>query len=367
MALSVHILALPHTRIHHTHCAFTQKVATLSRLLQSRGYDVSYYGIGRDGIELGASAVYEVLTPDQQTALLGHDFSDTTRLHEYDTDILNPAFVAFNHRLRSILADSVGEKDLVLYPFGRGHEAVLGSHKGVAIESGIGYNNPFLPFRIYDSYAWMHYTAGAERAAGNAYHFVIPNAYDTEAWPVGDGSGGYALYFGRLGDAKGLRELVEVARCLPNQRFVICGQGNPLPYLTLPNIEYKPPVFGAERATLLGNASVMVALSRFVEPFNMAAVESQLVGTPVVCSSFGGFVETVEHGKTGARCHTLQEMVDAVVAASTFDRQYVSQRARRLYSLAAVGPQYDAAFSQIVDLYGNGWHSPNNYRPFARG
>jgi glycosyltransferase involved in cell wall biosynthesis len=43
------------------------------------------------------------------------------------------------------------------------------------------------------------------------------------------------------------------------------------------------------------------------EPFGGAGVEAQLVGTPVLASSFGAMIETVEHGISGYHCHTLAD------------------------------------------------------------
>ena len=35
-------------------------------------------------------------------------------------------------------------------------------------------------------------------------------------------------------------------------------------------------------------------------------------GTPAITSDFGAFCETVEHGRTGYRCHTLEQFMWAI-------------------------------------------------------
>jgi hypothetical protein len=53
-----------------------------------------------------------------------------------------------------------------------------------------------------------------------------------------------------------------------SRKVVICGQGDPEPYLKLSdNIEYKKPISGTERNELLGNAYCMVMPTQFIEPF----------------------------------------------------------------------------------------------------
>jgi len=48
--------------------------------------------------------------------------------------------------------------------------------------------------------------------------------------------GDYVLYFGRIIDIKGLREVVEVAKRI-DKKVIICGQGDHTPYMFSKNIE----------------------------------------------------------------------------------------------------------------------------------
>ena len=106
---------------------------------------------------------------------------------------------------------------------------------------------------------------------------------------------------GRIIANKGCGIFVELAKRFPNVEFVLCGQGDPKPYLSEPNITYKAPIHGKERGEYLGSLTASICMSKFLEPFNAVAVESQLCGTPVISSDSGGMVETVEHFKTGLR------------------------------------------------------------------
>ena len=48
-----------------------------------------------------------------------------------------------------------------------------------------------------------------------------------------------------------------------------------------------------------------------------------MAGTPAITTDFGAFPETVEHGKTGFRCRTLNEFVQAAKARIALDPQYI--------------------------------------------
>lgn len=353
----LHLLGIPHTRIWHTHCAFTGKVVKFPAMMEKFGYHINYYGIGNDGHTIGASRNIEVLTPEEQVSLLSHDFSDHQRFHGDDANVGSPLYIEFNKRLNVLLKQYVEPHDIVLLPFGIAHASALENVKAIFIESGIGYPDTFLDFRIFESTQWQAFHQGKYGRQGSHYEWVIPNYFVSEDWPLQQIPDKYVLFFGRLTDLKGLQIFVEIAKRKLDTKFIICGQGDPTPYLVSPNIEYIPPVTGIERAALLGNAMCVIAPSMFVEPFCGVAVEAMLCGTPVITTSFGAFQSTVEQGKTGYRCHTLADFLTALDMISTLDRTYIHDRAHSLWSLEAVGPQYDKVFRQVGDLSDKGWYS----------
>lgn len=330
-------------------------------MMSGIGYDITYYGIGQDGYAIGATHNIEILSSDEQLTLLGHDFSDHTKFHGDDANVSNALYLEFNKRLKEAWTYSVQAGDIVLYPFGYGHEGAHGEHKGISVESGIGYPDCFLPFRVYESNAWMHFHQGKERRQGNHYEWVVNNYFVSADWEYVPKPDDYVLYFGRLTDLKGLSIVVEVAKRRPDIKFVICGQGDPTPYLQSPNIEYLPPVIGKARRELLGKAQAVIMPSLFTEPFGGVAVEAMMTGTPVLTTTFGAFTETIEQGKSGYRCHTLGDFLTALDRAPSLDRAYISHRAHSLWSLEAIGPQYDKVFLQLADLSTIGWYSEESH------
>jgi glycosyltransferase involved in cell wall biosynthesis len=104
--------------------------------------------------------------------------------------------------------------------------------------------------------------------------------------------------------------------------------------------------------------------TKYLEPFGCSSVESQLCGTPVISTDCGGYVETVEHFKTGLRCHTLADYCKGIQMAldGFFDRAYIRERAVKLYDMYNLAPQYEYALKSIMDIYNpakHGWYSPD--------
>jgi glycosyltransferase involved in cell wall biosynthesis len=347
-------------------------------MMRSRGFEVYHYGV--EGSNSGATEdiqlmtkeewedlriksykmLYPKLTIEKITEKLKDPRSFVGDLANWDT----PLWKTFQERLRAALLKNYRSTKtdifcLPMYPY----KAIDGLNV-IAVESGIGYPTSGLDYRIFESNAWMHATAG--KSDGHNYWFVVPNYFDSRVWPLSlspkvDTVG----FLGRIGDCKGCHEIVEIAKVLPHIRFVLCGQGDPTKYLKHPNIVYKPPIHGTERAEYLGSLIATIAPSRFVEPFCGVAVESQLCGTPVITKDYGAQTDTVENFKTGLRCHTLADYCYGINMAikGEFDRTYIRERAVRLYDMFNVAKQYEYAFKCIMDISNDagGWYSKTSH------
>jgi glycosyltransferase involved in cell wall biosynthesis len=355
--MRLHLLGLPHTVTDeaHSHCAYTGKVLKFAAMMKPFGYEIVHYGV--EGAEVDCERV-TIMSRAEQMELMGGKRDEKAFVGDV-ANIDSLLYHRFNQRLREALLDRVLMRDLVLMPFGHGHGEAVRGLPFHCVESGIGYPDLYgAPFRIYESYAWLHWHQGRENRNGHNYEWVVPNYFDVDAWTANlDPDPNLVVYFGRICDIKGLPTVVEVARRRPDLRFVICGQGDPKPYLVADNIEYRPPISGRERSDLLGSAMAVIMPSVFTEPFGGVAVEAQLCGTPVLTTTYGAFTETVEDEVTGFRCHTLGDFLAGLERAPELNRAYIAARARALYGFERVGKMYDRAFRMIEDLRGNGWYS----------
>jgi glycosyltransferase involved in cell wall biosynthesis len=241
---------------------------------------------------------------------------------------------------------------------------------------GIGYNNPYLQFRIYESYSHWHYVMGMQGVKqGSDYNWVIPNYFDLDEWKPNDTEGDYLLLFGRAQQDKGLDIVKEIAKNV-NKKVIVCGTWNIADELRkcatlsdstsddltlmdpeIPNLFYKPPVSGLARSDLLRNAYAILMPTRYMEPFGCAGVEGMLCGTPFIASDFGAFSETIQPGVNGFRCKTLGDWLKAIEEVYYLDRYIIASKARKKYSLETIGKQYDTVFKQIHDLTKKGWYT----------
>ena len=382
--IRLHILGLPHTVTidEFSHCAFTGKILRFPPMMKSVGYEVYHYGI--EGAETEANKQIDVLSlnewmflrqlsfkylhPELDDEEIRNKIIDPIKFLGEFANYSTPLYIEYNRKLKLLLKENYRstETDIVCLPFGFGHKEAIDNENFVVVESGIGYNNSFCNYRIFESYAWLHGIQGkANDLWGKNYYFVVPNYFDSKKWPLSLTPKKQIGFLGRVYDGKGLYIFVEIAKKFPNIDFIICGQGDPKPFLTVPNIIYKPPIHGDERGEYLGSLTAVLAPTLFIEPFCGVAVEAQLCGTPVITTDYGAQTETVEPFKTGILCHTLADYCSGVQMAldGTFDREYIRRRAVKKYDIYNVAKKYDYVFKSIMDIHnGNGgWYSKKSY------
>ena len=369
--MRLHILGLPHTITsdEYSHCAFTGKIKRFSPMMRSVGYEVVHYGV--EGAESGATENIDVMSREEQESFIGKFDPKSPEFIGKHANWSSPLYIEFNKRLSKLLQKNVEQHDVICLPLGPGHRQALTEKLSHAfwIESGIGYPNPYLSFRVYESYSHLHKIAGRDSATnkkehGSNYNWVVPNYYDLKEWDVSSAPGEYVLYMGRLDRIKGLETVVEIAKATPDLAFILAGQGDPTPFLKSPNIKYVGPVHGRTRSKLFENAIATLCPSKYYEPFCGVAVESMLCGTPVLSVAFGAFTETIEQGKTGFRCRTLGDWIEGLRRIESWgktERLYTANYARKKYSMMNLAHDYDKVFGQLHGLGEKGWYSRDFY------
>jgi hypothetical protein len=72
-------------------------------------------------------------------------------------------------------------------------------------------------------------------------------------------------------------------------------------------------------------------------------------------------VETVQHGHTGYRCHTMAEFVEAARSIDKIDPEVCRKWAVANYGLARIGARYEDYFRSLLELNvvgREGWTAP---------
>lgn len=165
---------------------------------------------------------------------------------------------------------------------------------------------------------------------------------------VGDGSGGYAVFVGRLGEEKGIRVLLEACGQLPDVPVRIVGDGplrvelEEISRRHSLNVTFTGRLPRDQVAREIGRATVAILPSLCFEGLPMVAIEAFACGTPVIASGLGSLGEIVddrfgrrfEAGNATALAATVREVInqkEALVTMRSAARSEFEQR----YSPAA--------------------------------
>ncbi|HZU20842.1 MAG TPA: glycosyltransferase family 4 protein [Gaiellaceae bacterium] len=210
---------------------------------------------------------------------------------------------------------------------------------------------------VYERYDdLVHYVAISEADRHPRLHYdaVIHHGIDMSALALGDGAGGYLLFFGRIHPDKGVVEALDAAERagLP---LVLAGIVQDEAYwerLVGPRVDgervrYLGPVGPERRGELLGRARALVHLVNFDEPFGFSVVESMACGTPVVARPRGALPELVRPGVNGFLVESIDEAVAAVHASAALDRTAVRASVEERFDVARMADEYLALYRAI--------------------
>lgn len=346
--MNIHLLALPNVQTTHEYeldgfCNMTIKMA---KLLKGLGHHVTLYASEEN--EAPCDGLVQCISKEEQRVLLGG------APYQYVTfSPGHPLWILSNPRISAAIKERKQPHDLVLTIGGSAQEPVLRDHRDLLdVEYSIGYSGTCARYRVYESYAHMHFNYGEQHLTdGRFYDAVIPCPFEAATFPERK-SEGYMVYCGRLVPRKGLVIACDAARAADVPLKVI---GHGLKELVTYG-DYLGPLPADERNDVLSRAMGLYAPTVYIEPFGCTAPEAQLCGVPVVSTDFGGYVETVEHGWTGYRCRTMGEFTDATRKCGGLDRGYIRQRAQGLWSMEAVAAQYARYFERLQTLWGSGFN-----------
>ncbi len=380
MVFTFHLLGIPHveTTYAESSCAYTQKVLKFAVMMRK------YYPENK--LIFYGSEDNDVEADEHVTLFTKRDLKKTYGDHDIKKDYYTfDANDHVNNKFNTLGSIEVVDRiesnnDIVLLFWGLGHKPIadaVDSHGiGICVEPGIGYDNSFRNFRVFESYAIFHYTMGiAKNMQPDMYDVVIPNYFNLDDFEYNDKPEDYFVYVGRLQNCKGADLCIDLAERL-GFKLKLAGVGDvqrdlgykrnatdeekEAGYRELPdNVEIVGFVNIEERKKLLSNAKCMFLLSKYIEPFGGTIIESALSGTPVITYDHGVFPEIVLHGITGYRTRTLEQTIWAVNNIDNISRKKCRQWGEN-FSLEKVGRMYMEYFNQIMNLTKpHGWSELN--------
>jgi glycosyltransferase involved in cell wall biosynthesis len=218
----------------------------------------------------------------------------------------------------------------------------------------------------------MHNVYGSTgQKDGGYYDTVIGNYFDPADFPLTEKKDDYFLFIGRMIHRKGAQIAADLCKRL-GKRLIMAGQGvrsNENGVLVADgftiegnHVEHVGTVDVKQRGDLMSRAQAVLVPTQYIGPFEGVHVEAMMSGTPVITTDWGVFAETVIDGKTGFRCRTMGEMMWAANNVCTLNPKEIRDCAISRWSLDVIRYRYQDYFSQLLDLWNDGWYT-ESYNP----
>lgn len=191
-----------------------------------------------------------------------------------------------------------------------------------------------------------------DRQARFANKTVAIHNFIEQQTPTQIEKGNYVLEFGHLSKDKGTLTLLEVAKRMPNVRFVFAGYGAAEAEIAkVPNAEFVGFKTGEELKNLIAQALCSIYPSEWYENCPFSVIESQMYGTPVIGSRMGGIPELIREEKTGlmfeaGNVDDLEEKLRYLLETPTVLEAYTDN----CKAVSFETPQ--TYYQQILKLYG---------------
>ncbi len=367
-----HILGVAHSIANGDYPTdpFTNKATFMAKALYDAGYEVYYYGV-EGGNPVCTEHVNVVSTEKFKEQYPDHFSTAKTAFATADGVAWDEFYKNAHEEIKKRMKDD-GTKDFVLSFFGWPMQKVTDGLPCVIVEPGIGHPGPYpadKAYRIWESYAWQHFMYGKEKRDDldkwpGHYSTVINTMVEPSEFPFSDKKEDYFMFMGRINWGKGISVALEVANHF-NKKLIVAGVGDlesAIPKnIPRDNLEYVGVLNHSEKCEYLKKAKAFFCPSLYIEPFGHVVVEAGMCGTPILCTDFGAFTETVLQGKTGFRCRTFQDYIEGINNLDQISPFECRQSAIDRFSVEKLLPVYLKFFRDILiqRLDERGWYAVN--------
>ncbi len=366
----LHILGIAHTRFtdEYSNCSFTSLTRRFCNMMHANGYEVFVYGTS--GGHLECTEFVECLEKNEFERYFYQKKSDSE--NHSSGNLIQEGWALFNENCETELKRRIQKNDIVIIHFEDSQKFAFDIPEAITVDAHYGMMKP--KYTVYPSKTWRSYMYGLsihntmlEKVAPPYWNDVVIYHYlDLESFPHQEQKEDYAVFLGKIVTTKGVYDVIRLCQ-EKGVKLKIAGSINQdieedlFKYLKEhPTAEYMGVLDANQRTQLIGKAKCLFCPTYHLEPFGLIAIEAMATGTPVIATDWGGFSETVIHGKTGfliSHYSDLGNALDNIDRISPHDcRKWIEAN----FTTGIAFEYYDRFFKRIMAIessQGNSWYT----------
>jgi glycosyltransferase involved in cell wall biosynthesis len=176
---------------------------------------------------------------------------------------------------------------------------------------------------------------------------------------LGDGSGKYLAFLGRISPEKRLDRAIEIAMKVGMPLKIAAKidrvdreyfESRIKPMLDHPNIEYIGEISEDQKSEFLGNAYAYLFPIDWPEPFGLTMIESMACGTPTIAFNCGSVPELITHGTSGFIVDNMEDAVRAVPRVAGLDRGACRQAFEMRFTGSRMAKDYVKLYESMLNI-----------------
>ena len=357
--------------------AFNQKIFKFCNLFHNKGHKIYFYGSSH-GFKFVKCTSYNIVIDDIEYKKIKESTNDFT-MPQY----FMPGFVGdflkeerkrildiFSNNLNIILNKNYLEGDIVVHFYDAYWKDpkqlhVCGSHGG-------GYISPDYKAIAFESNEWKEWLREdkeyGELVSKLKVSKVIYPWFTMKEWKPNKTIkrlGNTCLYLARCHEMKGFLFYLQLSKFVPKYDFWIAGgcykyeKENKLLWYSdnsfvdlkeYPNVKYWGVANKVLRKELLQKCTMLLQPSLYVEPCGWNVIEAMLMGTPVIATKVGGFLNTVIENVTGNLCHIdeIDKWLTNIYRVKHLNKDIIRNYARTRFNCERAYSAYVEFFNSIL-------------------
>lgn len=174
---------------------------------------------------------------------------------------------------------------------------------------------------------------------------------------IGDGSGGYLAFLGRISPEKAPDAAIRIAAAA-GMKLKIAAKVDKVdqdyfveriePLLNQPHVEFIGEINDCQKNEFLQNAAGLLFPIAWKEPFGLAMIEAMACGTPVIAMHNGSVPEVIDDGVTGFIVDNEEQAVAAVGRLRSLDRAMIRRVFDMRFSARRMAKDYVGLYRQMI-------------------